>query len=295
VVVRRLARATDDGYESELVPGIRASADAALLADELAFASARLDELREGPPALLGDAAALGHDGRREEALWLVAQIAAIGPRERWQDGDEAAFAAVAASAVPWAGGELPDVASDLCGPRACADVATTLAAYRAWASRAGGQAAGLAGEATWSPQRRFDRAFERLALPGFVRGARYEFLLLAGALGLVEMRPASLHLLTDPRDPVLAAAKRVFGFGDPIVLARRASELADATGLPIGALDLALLNWARLADAPGAERIAAGSRATVDDEMRALVADALGLSEPDHPRAAAPGRDMHA
>ena len=85
LTVRRIARAVEDGFESDLVPGIRASADAALLAQELAFAAARLDELRAAPPGLLGEAAALGRDGRREEALWLVAQVAAIGPREAWQ------------------------------------------------------------------------------------------------------------------------------------------------------------------------------------------------------------------
>ena len=244
--MRRIARAAEDGFDSDLVPGIRASADAALLADELAFAAARLDELRSAPPGLLADAAALGRDGRREEALWLVAQIAAIAPREAWQVteaqaagdavGDPAAagpFAAIASAAVPWAGDALPEVAADARGPRACPDPSRTLAAYRAWASRAGGQTPGLTGDASWTAQRRFDRAFERLALPGFARGSRYEFLLLAGALGLAELEAASLHLLADPRDPVLAAAKRVFGFGDPIVLARRASELAAAAALP--------------------------------------------------------------
>ncbi len=303
MVVRRIARAAEDGFESDLVPGIRASADAALLAQEIAFAAARLEELRERPPALLSDAAALGRDGRREEALWLVAQVAAISPRESWQQvraaqvatddsasgvdlsadeessaGAAPPFAAIESAVVPWAGDLTPCIAREMHGPRACADPAATLAAYRAWAVRSGGQAAGLAGEASWTEERRFDRAFERLALPGFARGARYDFLLIAGAIGLADIRPASLHLLADPRDPVLAAAKRVFGFGDPIVLARRASELAAAAALPIGALDLALLNWARLADAPGAGRITAGSNVEPDEVVRLLVADALGL-----------------
>ena len=37
--VQREARAVDDGYRSELVPGLRASADAYRLAEELAFAT----------------------------------------------------------------------------------------------------------------------------------------------------------------------------------------------------------------------------------------------------------------
>ena len=73
---------------------------------------------------------------------------------------------------------------------------------------------------------------------------------------------PGSLQLLSDPRDPVLAAAKRVFAFGDPIVLERRAAELASAAAVPLGALDLGLLNWARRTDDPAAPRIVAGSRA---------------------------------
>jgi len=43
--VRQMARATDDGYRSPLVPGLKASTDAERLADELAFAATRLAEL----------------------------------------------------------------------------------------------------------------------------------------------------------------------------------------------------------------------------------------------------------
>ncbi len=53
--------------------------------------------------------------------------------------------------------------------------------AYRAWATRAGSQAAAFAGEAAWSPERRFARAFERLALPGLHRDARFELLVSLG------------------------------------------------------------------------------------------------------------------
>ena len=49
--VRREGRAEDDGYRSELVPGVRASADALRLAEEIAFASGRLLALDVSPPA----------------------------------------------------------------------------------------------------------------------------------------------------------------------------------------------------------------------------------------------------
>jgi hypothetical protein len=252
-----------------------------LLADELAFAAARLAELGSGPPGLLGEAARLSAAGRREDALWLLAQVAAIGPAETGADGERPdPFAAIAAAAVPWTADELPDVPAGLRGPRASSDITATLRSYRAWAARGGGQAAALAGEASWSPARRFERAFDRLALPGFGRGARYDFLLMAGALGLADVRPASLQLLADQRDPVLAAAKRVFAFGDPIVLERRGGELASAAALPLGALDLGLLNWARRADDPAAARFTAGSRAEPDGDVRALVIAALGAGD---------------
>src|SRR5450631_2722318 len=45
LTVRRLARETEDGYRSGLVPGLRSEADADRLATELAFAAARLERL----------------------------------------------------------------------------------------------------------------------------------------------------------------------------------------------------------------------------------------------------------
>src|SRR5689334_590504 len=48
--VRREGRAVEDGYASPLVPGLRASADAHRLAEELAFSSARLAALAVAPP-----------------------------------------------------------------------------------------------------------------------------------------------------------------------------------------------------------------------------------------------------
>ena len=52
VRVRREGRAEDDGYSSSLIPGVRASADAQRLAEEIAFSSARLLALAADPPDL---------------------------------------------------------------------------------------------------------------------------------------------------------------------------------------------------------------------------------------------------
>src|SRR3954454_21846954 len=45
-----------------------------------------------------------------------------------------------------------------------------TIEAYEAWAERAGSQQAAITGEPSWTPERRFGRVFERLALPGLHR-----------------------------------------------------------------------------------------------------------------------------
>jgi hypothetical protein len=116
------------------------------------------------------------------------------------------------------------------------------VAAYRAWAERAGSQAAAFTGDGSWSAQRRFDRVFERLALPGFHRDARFDLLVTVGRLGLYDVRAGRLHLGGD--NDVTLAAKRVLGIGDPLLLERRAAELAEACEVPLDALDLALFNW---------------------------------------------------
>ena len=72
-----------------------------------------------------------------------------------------------------------------------------TLVAYAQWAERSGGQTAAFTGSGEWSPERRFARLFERLSLPGFHRGARYELLVSLGRLGVYELRAESLHLGT--------------------------------------------------------------------------------------------------
>lgn len=140
VRVRHLARAADDGYASVLVPGLRATADAELLARELAFAAARLGELQgDAPPGLYGEAAALARGGEPEEALWLAFLVALIGPLA---DGEGDPFAEIARARVPWATGEAPSLADVRFGPRGMSDAAgaeRAVSAYRAWAARAGG------------------------------------------------------------------------------------------------------------------------------------------------------------
>jgi hypothetical protein len=267
--VRRMARAQDDGYDSWAVPGLRATVEAQRLADEIAFAAARLEELSSDPPGLYAEAATAGG----EEGLWLAFLIAYLSPVE----GDQP-FAGIEAARTAWATGELPDLESVPLGPRTGHDPArglATLTAYRARAERAGSQAAALAaGETSLNPQRRFDRAFERLSLPGLRRAPRYEFLVVAGRLGLLDVAPSSLLLGAEPTDPTVLSAKRILGIGDAINLQRRASELASEAGVPIAALDLAFLNWSR----PEDDRITAGSRVHAESAVRERTGSVLGV-----------------
>src|ERR1017187_10189973 len=57
VTVRRLERGSDDGYRSALVRGLKSSLDAERLADELAWATARLAQLGAQPPGLYAEVA----------------------------------------------------------------------------------------------------------------------------------------------------------------------------------------------------------------------------------------------
>jgi hypothetical protein len=265
VRVRQMTQAADDGYRSQLVAGLKASADADRLAGELAFAAARLAELGADPPGVYAEVAA---EPDPEEAVWLAFLTAYLGPTE-----GEDPFAGIRAAHVPWSSGELPDLDVPR-GLRTSHDPATgerTVLAYRARAQRAGTQAALVAGEPAWTPERRFDRIFERLALPGLGRGGRYELLVTLGRLGVADLRPTSLQLSDDA---TTLAAKRVFGIGDTLLLERRARDLADAAELPIEALDLALHNWG----APVAKRATMGSSAVADDEQREAIEDVLGL-----------------
>jgi hypothetical protein len=256
VRVRRLARGADDGYDSRLVPGLKSSVDAGHLAEELAFAATRLKRLEHDPPGLLADVA---HGGDVEERTWLAFLIAYISPR----DGDDP-FGAIAEVRTQWASGEPPVLDGVQVGPRTAHEPERgthTVDAYRAWAARSGSQAAAFTGEAAWTPERRFARVYERLALPGFHRDARFELLVMLGRLGVYELRAGTLAFGGD--NQVTIAAKRALGIGDTMLLERRAGELAEACGLPLEALDLGFYNWER------------GTRAT------------LGLGDDDEPDAA--------
>lgn len=271
--MRRVARAADDGYHHDLVPGLRASEDARRLASEIAFSVARLEELRADPPGLYAEVALLAGEDR-EEAIWLAFLIAYVSPLE---GAAEDPWEGVRAARVPWASGELPplDVPA---GPRTSLDPSKadrTIAAYRAWASKAGSQAGALLGEPSWPAQRRFDRAYERLSLPGLNRAARYEFLLLCSYLGLADMAPGSL-LLGEAVEPTTLAAKRVFGMGDALILRQRSAALATALSVPIESLDLALVNWA---NGDPDDHITAGATAEPADETRDRLAAVLGVS----------------
>jgi hypothetical protein len=271
VVVKRMARAVEDGYDNELVPGLKASDDARRLAAELAFSASRLAELAADPPGLYAEAA-LADD--REEAFWLAFQIAHLSPLS----GEEDAFATISSARTTWASGEPPRLPEGaVLGPRTTVDPkqpTRTADAYRAWAARSGSQAAAFAGEPSWTPERRFSRLFERLSLPGFGRGGRVEFLVSVGRLGLAELEPAELRLSAEASDEATLAAKRVFGIGDAFLLERRATDLAEEAGVPLAALDLALVNFGR----PEDRRATMGARADADPEVQGRVEVALGL-----------------
>jgi hypothetical protein len=265
--VRRLRTAVDDGYRSPLVPGLKSSEEAARLADELAFAAGRLGTLASDPPGLYAEVADPGTG--TEERTWLALLIAYLGPLD-----DQDPFAAIRAVRTTWSSGELPMLDGVTSGPRAAYDPALgtrTLDAYRAWAGRAGSQAAAFSGQPEWTPERRFARSFERLALPGMHRDARFELLVSLGRLGVYELRAGALML--GGSDQVTVAAKRALGIGDTMLLERRAAQLADGCGIPLEALDLGFYNWERGERATGG--MPAGSAA--DPALHESVRGALG------------------
>jgi hypothetical protein len=267
VRVRRLDRAADDGYRSELVPGLRASADAERLAEEIGFAVRRLARLAADPPGLYAEIAS---GGDIEERVWLAFLIAYLCPL----DGDDP-FAAVQAVRTSWNSGEMPALDDVRTGPRTAHEPGrglATLEAYRAWAGRAGSQARAFTGEESWTAERRFGRVFERLALPGLQRDARFDLLVTLGRLGVFELRADTLAL--GGSDEVTVAAKRLFGIGDPLVLDRRAATLAEACGLPLEALDVGLFNWGRGERAT----LGLGSDSQPDADALSSARAALGL-----------------
>jgi hypothetical protein len=266
VRVRRLERGADDGYRSPLVPGLKSSADAERLAEELAFAVRRLDALASDPPGLYAEVAA--GDGDLEERTWLAFLIAYLGPLN-----GEQPFTAIEDARRPWASGEKPALDEVKTGPRTAHDDVRgtrTIDAYRAWAGRSGSQAAAFTGQAEWPAERRFARVFERLALPGFHRDARFDLLVTLGTLEVYELRAGALQFGGDNETTI--AAKRVLGIGDPLLLERRAADLAGASGLPLAALDVGFYNWGR------GERAALGLAGPAEPDSGALDAARAAL-----------------
>lgn len=265
LMIRREARAADDGFRSALAPGLRSSADAGRLADEIARGCGRLAALAEDPPGLYGEVASLPD---LEQASWLAFLITYIGPLE---DADP--FATIRERRTSWRSGELPELNGARLGPRTAHDPARgdgPLHAYRRFAERAGSQAVAFTAEASWSKAQRFERLFERLALPGLHRRVRYDLLVTLGALGRYPLEAPSLLLVED--DPVTSAAKRVFGIGDRLTLERRARELAKAAAVPIACFDQALESW-------GAEQpLTLGTPNAFDAQARERASSALGL-----------------
>jgi hypothetical protein len=275
--VRRLARESDDGFRCPLVPGVKASGDAQRLAQELAFASARVAALASDPPGLYAE---IARAADRDEAVWLAFLIAYLGPLEGADP-----FAGVRAARTSWASGGLPELDGVPLGPRTAHEPArgdATLVAYRAWAQRAGSQAAAFEGEAAWTPERRFARAFERLALPGLHRDARFDLLVTLGQLGVFPLHAGALQL--GGGDETTVAAKRVFAIGDTLLLERRAAELAAACEIELAALDLGLWNWSHPPRPAAVGREAEPPRASLgfagepDADAFTRIGTALGL-----------------
>jgi hypothetical protein len=246
VRVHREQRSEDDGYRCELVPGLHSSHDARRLVQEIGFASGRLLTLTSAPPSLYAEARDCDDV---EQATWMCFLAAYLSPLQGVQP-----FVGIRQALMcSWESGRVSDLEDVPLGPRTSHDPTRgpeTLIAYRRFAEHAGSQEAAFTGEPAWTPQRRFERVFERLALPGLGRVGRYDLLITLGRLGLYELRADSLHLVTRSSslvpDPAPQAAKRVFGIGDPIHIERRALALAQALSTPIEALDLALWNWSQ-------------------------------------------------
>jgi hypothetical protein len=242
-----------------------ASTEVTRLIEEIAFSSGRLLALGTAPPGLYGEARALAeHD--LEQATWTCFLISYLCPLSPVADGEDP-FAGIRMVLEMGFDGGAPAGGIPL-GPRTSHDPArgtTTLEAYRRWVERSGSSAVGAGapalraahggaqarafiGEPGWSPERRFERLYERLALPGFGRAGRYDLLVTLGCLGLYELRADSLHLPSgrlSSNDLTTLAAKRLFAIGDPIHLERRAAALAEAIAIPVETLDVALANWA--------------------------------------------------
>jgi hypothetical protein len=273
VRVLRHERASADGYSNALLPGVHASADAERLAAEIAFSAARLQLLESDPPGVYAAVRALANEDA-DAAARACFLIAYLSPSE-----DEDAFGAIRAAMADPAR-VLSDLEPAQLGPRTSHDPARgteTLDAYERLVRQAGGARAAFVGEESWTRTRRFERLFERLALRGLTRAARYELLVLLGALGGYELEADSLHLGVArgaaTNDATMLAAKRVFAIGDAIHLERRAAALAEALAVEVGALELALWNFF------SPQRATLGFAADLrDEDVYALARETLSL-----------------
>jgi hypothetical protein len=242
VKVRRLARGVEDGYRSPLVPGLKSSEDAERLAEELAFAATRLslmEQLAAGEPV---------------DATPAWSEIAAPGDLDARTLN---AFLHV------------------LDGPRGLKSGSrdSIVAGFEAWGARTGSLSQAFKGESSWTSERRFERLFERLGgVRGLSRDTRYGLLTLLGRLGVYEIRAGKLF--PSGENEATWAAKRALGIGDPLLLERRAADLAQACEVPIEALDLGLHNWGsgtRLTDGLAED-------SEPDESLLEQARDALGL-----------------
>jgi len=243
VRVRRLARGAEDGYRSPLVPGLKSSEDAQRLAEEIAFSATRLQ---------LMERVAAGEQPDDVPGIW----------REVAAPGDVEARTLVAFHHV-------------LEGPRGLntTRIEEASAGFEAWGARNGSLPQAFTGESSWTPERRFERTFERLGgIRGLDRDTRYELLTLLGRLGVYELRAGRLFLSGE--NEATWAAKRALGIADPLLLERRAGELAEACAVPIETLDLALHNWGSgLRDTGGLPQ-----DAEADDLLLEQAESAIGL-----------------
>ena len=220
---RALARAADDGYRNPLVPGLRATADAERLAAALARADARLE-----PP---GPYPAVADEPDREEATWLAFLLALVRPgAHELQD-------AIVAARPSWASGEVPGPARRR--PQRTVRRLPRLGGARRLAGRRRSPAS-----RRWTPERRFGRVFERLALPGFSRAAALRPAASRSAPPAATTLAAdALHSASDD-DATTLAAKRVLVSGDAMLLERRARDLAEACGCRSPRSTAALAVW---------------------------------------------------
>ena len=142
--------------------------------------------------------------------------------------------------------------------PRRSANRDDAVAGFEAWARPPGSIGGGIQRASGLDPERRFERTFERLGgIRGLDRDTRYELLTLLGRLGVYELRAGKLFLSGE--NEATWAAKRALGIGDPLLLERRAADLAQACEVPLEALDLAFHNWG--AGRPDCRRFAGGRR----------------------------------